>query len=85
MTRRMSLEDVKKFIEDKYTKLYEPQIEYVPPEEIRDIFLPYVKDTEEFLQFTDDELIEFYTEWYKQNVIAIEKTISEMDLPKIDE
>jgi hypothetical protein len=81
----MSVEDVKKFIEEKYKRLSEAQIEYIPVSEIREVFLPYVRDPEEFAKFTDEEIMEFYTEWYKQNVNNIRRTISEMEQPEIED
>ena len=85
MVTRLPVEIVKKFIEEKYKILSEPQIEYIPVDDIRKVFLPYVKDPEEFEKFTDDEIIDFYKKWHKQNINNIESVFFEMENPKIED
>lgn len=62
---RVKPKSVKKEIEEKYKSLFEPQIEHLHADDIREIFSPYAKDKEKFLQLSDEEIYEFYTSWYK--------------------
>lgn len=58
-------------IEDRYNRLKNgkrrPSLEYVSPQEIKDTFLPYIKNKEFFNNLSDKELLDFYQKWYEQN------------------
>lgn len=84
MSRRsFSVEDVKKFIEEKYRQLEEPLVEYMPVEVIKEVFLPYVRNPQEFLALKDEEIVKFYNEWYKKNVIPLKQS-GELEGPDMD-
>jgi len=58
-------------IEDRYNRLKNgkrrPSLEYVSPQEIKETFLPYIKNKEFFNNLSDKELLDFYQKWYEQN------------------
>lgn len=67
-----SIEEIKKSIQDRYTRLREgnrrPSIEYMTTEDILEIFWPYIPidHKEKFLKFSEQELQEFCTQWYNE-------------------
>lgn len=65
---------MKKEIEKRYERLRagqrRPSFEYVSAETIRNVFAPYVsvEELEVFFNMSDDELKNFYDEWFNENV-----------------
>lgn len=57
------MEKFKKEMESRYIpkKLRK---ENLSPDQIREIFLPFIDDVDEFLTLSDKEILIFYTEWY---------------------
>lgn len=71
-------------IEDRYNRLKNgkrrPSLEYVSPQEIKETFLPYIKNKEFFNNLSDKELLDFYQKWYEQN----NKNKETLDLPDLN-
>lgn len=57
------MENFKKKIESRYIPKKGKQKD-LKPDEIREIFLPFIDNPEEFLSLSDREILIFYTEWY---------------------
>ena len=70
---RNSEERSKKETEERCQKLSKVQIDFLPVEDIREIFMPFIKDRESFAKFTDEEIYELYIEWYKNTLSDIEE------------
>ena len=84
--KKTSIENVKKYIEEKYKKIArrDSYSEYIPTDDIREIFLPYITDPESFLKLTDEEIQDFYVEWYDKYIVKMKKVATEMDQPDIE-
>ena len=76
----MSIENFKKIIEEKYTKIIESDIGY-SAKDIREVFLPYIKNKEKFLQLSDIEILNFFNSWYEQN---LDQFVFEIEKPDIE-
>ena len=63
-----TLAKIKYQIEQRYKRINtakrRPSTEYVQPEDIRELFLPFVADPTTFQAWNDEELQDFYTKWY---------------------
>ncbi len=88
-------DNVKKEIENRYKRLNSglrrPSFEYLSADGIRDIFAPHLSSEtlELFLAMSDDELHQFYSEWFndnvKPNLIKMKlKMDTELVLPQLD-
>ncbi len=74
-------------IEKRYERLVRgerrPSCEYLEPDEIRKIFTPFVADTEKFEKLTDEQLIDFYDQWFHRHFI--DQRYRDVFLPTIEE
>lgn len=92
MSRIVSLEEIKKSIEDRYKRLNRdkrrPSFEYVFVDDIKEVFAPFVKDSDKFSKMTDEELLAFYQRWYeeinKYTEHARKKSATEIEKPEIE-
>jgi hypothetical protein len=79
-----SIENTKLLIERRYSRLgtayRRPSCEYVTPEDIKEIFMSYASNIEEF---SDMDLLELYDKWFEDNFSG--KKIYEMNLPEIED
>jgi len=56
-------------ISSRYERLHRdrrPSLEYLSADNIRSIFTPYARNPSTFKDMTDDEIREFYNEWWKK-------------------
>jgi len=66
--KEIKLAKIKYQIEQRYQRLNttkrRPSTEYIPSEEILELFLPFAANPTEFQTLSEEELQEFYTKWY---------------------
>jgi len=66
--KEMKLAKIKYQIEQRYKRINtskrRPSTEYIPSEEILELFLPFAANPTEFQSLSEEELQEFYTKWY---------------------
>lgn len=79
-------EEIKKQIEDRYKRLKRgkrrPSLEYISTGDIKDIFLPYVQNKEEFLSLSNDQIRKLYQDWFES---FSKSTENELENPEIDD
>lgn len=79
-------EEIKKQIEDRYKRLRKgkrrPSLEYISTGDIRDIFLPYIENKEQFLALSNDQIRKLYQDWFEK---AVKQTENELENPEIED
>lgn len=79
-------EEIKKQIEDRYKRLKKgkrrPSLEYISTGDIRDIFLPYIENKEQFLALSNDQIRKLYQDWFEK---AVKQTENELENPDIED
>lgn len=79
-------EEIKKQIEDRYKRLRKgkrrPSLEYISTGDIRDIFLPYIENKEQFLALSNDQIRKLYQDWFEK---AVKQTENELENPDIED
>lgn len=61
----------------KIERKFFPNIEYLNPKEIKDIFL--TSNFKEVESMTNNELLDFYSKWYKENSFLFCEKSSEIE------
>lgn len=89
-----SLEKIKRTIEERYSRIKQekrrPGIEYVNSTDIREVFMDFVKQKEELLKMTEEELEELFEKWFHDKWIREKytpshpKEASECGIPSAD-
>ena len=78
--------EIKKQIEDRYKRLRKgkrrPSLEYISTGDIRDIFLPYIENKEQFLALSNDQIRKLYQDWFEE---AVKQTENELENPDIED
>lgn len=68
----MNIEDIKSEIKDRYERLKKgkrrPSLEYISTQDLREIFLPYAQNPEEFKKMSNEDIRKLYQSWYEQTV-----------------
>lgn len=77
-------------IEQRYQRLStgqrRPSLEYTTPQEIRQIFVPRVKDPSVLAKMSDEDLLDLYTKWFDDHFGPTgQKRAHEMSLPEIED
>jgi hypothetical protein len=68
----IDVNEAKREIEDRYKRLSKgkrrPSLEYVSPQEIKDVFSKYVKEPDIFEKMSNEEILKFYQNWYEDYI-----------------
>jgi len=81
-----NLDEIKNRIEQRYKRLKagrrRPSTEYISPQDVLEVFMPFVKDPDQFAKKSNLELLAFYDQWHKE-VWEKENRTESLDFPEL--